>query len=119
MLKCNSKRAENNKLFMKTADADWHTLINKLNELADDLSKLKEADQQLNKMLKTTQQTRALWMQVNWSKNSVQKQLSRIEKKLNNLTEKMIQWIRLSWTCEKNEVQWIHEWMLQCRAYIS
>jgi len=31
---------------MKNVDAEWHTIIDRLNELADDLSKLKEAGQQ-------------------------------------------------------------------------
>jgi len=57
-----------------------------LTELAGDLSKFKEAGQQQDKVSDVTWCVRALWTQANRSKNSVQKQLSRIEEKLDNLT---------------------------------
>ena len=88
MSKPQQQKNEKQQIIMKTVNAEWHTIINRLNELADGLLKFKEAGQQQNQMSDVTQWVRVLWMQANQSKNSVQKQLLRIEKKLNNLTEK-------------------------------
>jgi len=72
---------------MENADAEWHTIIDRLNELAGDLSKLKEAGQQQDTVSDVTRRVRALWMQANRSKDPAQRQLSRIEEKLDNLAE--------------------------------
>ncbi len=105
-LKLQQQKSEKQQIFMKTVNAEWHTIINRLNKLTDDLLKLKEADQQKNKVLEIIWWVKTLWIQTNWSKNSVQRQFLKIEKKLNNLIESdIIQWIRLSWICKKSEVQ--------------
>jgi len=48
MLKPQQQKGGKQQTTMKNVDAEWHTIINRLNELAGDLSKLKEAGQQQN-----------------------------------------------------------------------
>jgi len=70
----------------KFTDAKWHTLIDELNKIVGDLSKDKEGEKHQKSIVKLTQQVHTLWTQASQKKNPAQKQLSRIEKKLDNLT---------------------------------
>jgi len=70
----------------KSTDAKWHTLIDGLNKIVGDLSKDKEGEKHQESIAELTQQVHTLWMQASQKKNPAQKQLSRIEKKLDNLT---------------------------------
>jgi len=70
----------------KSTDAKWHTLIDGLNKIAGDLSKDKEGEKHQESIAKLTRQVHTLWTQASQKKNPAQKQLSRIEEKLDNLT---------------------------------
>ncbi len=66
-------------------DAEWQTLIDGLNELAGDPSKIKEGEKHKNKLLDATQRMEALRTKVNRSNDPAQGQLSRFEENLDNL----------------------------------
>jgi len=80
------QKREKQQTTKKSTDAKWHTLIDGLNKIVGDLSKDKEGEKHQKSIVKLTQQVHTLWTQVSQKKNPAQKQLSRIEKKLNNLT---------------------------------
>jgi hypothetical protein len=67
-------------------DAKWHILIDGLNKIAGDLSKDKEGEKHQESIAELTRQVHDLWTQANQKENPAQKQLSRIEEKLDNLT---------------------------------
>lgn len=87
-LKSQQQKNRKQQLITEIINAEWHSLIDRLNEFADDFLKNKEEEQYQNKILNMMQCVHTFWMQTNQSKNFAQKQLLRIKKKLNNLTER-------------------------------
>jgi len=85
-LKFQQQKRRKQQITKKFTDAKWHTLIDELNKIVGDLSKDKKRKKHQKSIVKLIQQIHTLWTQVSQKKNSAQKQLSRIEKKLNNLT---------------------------------
>jgi len=86
MPKPQQQKREKQQTTKESTDAKWHTLIDGLNKIVGDLSKDKEGEKHQESIAKLTRQVHTLWMQASQKKNPVQKQLSRIEKKLDNLT---------------------------------
>ncbi len=60
IFKSQQQKSRKQQINVDFINADWYTLINKLNKLIDDLSKFKEADQQQNKILKIIWQIKVL-----------------------------------------------------------
>jgi len=85
-LKFQQQKRKKQQITKKFTDAKWHTLIDRLNKIVSDLSKDKKKKKYQKSIEKLIWQIHTFWMQVSQKKNSVQKQLSRIKKKLNNLT---------------------------------
>ena len=79
------QKKEKQQLIKEPTDAKWHTLIGRLNEIAGDLSKIKEGEKHHENISEVTRQLHALWTQESQKENLVQKRLLRIEEKLDSL----------------------------------